>query len=133
MDYTAAKIFIFKKLENELSSDLSYHGIHHTEDVLKATADLCDFENISEYETMLIKTIEQRIKTEQRIMSEIDSICLSEDGQTRAQRIEQLMHSFDAVGPSTICDEDEMKWPTKFLRFNPLRIIQGALAGGRWG
>lgn len=56
MDYTAAKTFIFKKLEEELSAELSYHGKHHTEDVLKVTIDLCSHENISAYETKLVKT-----------------------------------------------------------------------------
>lgn len=77
--------------------------------------------------------IERRIETEQQIMHQIDNICLTEDGRTQEKSIERLMRSFDAVGPSTICDEDEMKWPTKFLRFNPLRVIQGALIGGRSG
>ncbi len=47
---------MLKKLENELSSELSYHGKHHTEDVLKVTKELCAHENISNYETKLIKT-----------------------------------------------------------------------------
>lgn len=56
MDYTAAKIFMFKMLENGLSGDLSYHGKHHTEDVLRTTAELCALENISKYETVLLKS-----------------------------------------------------------------------------
>ena len=56
MDYTAAKLFIFKKLENELPSNLTYHGLHHTQDVLQITEELCDFENVSDYEALLIKT-----------------------------------------------------------------------------
>lgn len=79
------------------------------------------------------KRVEKRVVTEQQMMREIDHICLTEDGRTRENSIERLMRSFDAVGPSTICDENEMKWPTKFLRFSPLRIIQGALGGGRSG
>ena len=56
MDYNAIKIIIFKKLENELSSELSYHGKHHTEDVLNVTIQLCENENISAYDTTLVKT-----------------------------------------------------------------------------
>ncbi len=56
LDYTAAKIFMFKMLENELSSELTYHGKHHTEDVLKVTTKLCAYEKISAYETKLVKT-----------------------------------------------------------------------------
>jgi len=47
---------MFKKLEEELSAELFYHGKHHTEDVLKVTTDLCVHENISAYETKLVKT-----------------------------------------------------------------------------
>ena len=56
MDYYAVKIFILKKLEHELSSELSYHGKHHTEDVLNVTIQLCKNENISAYDTTLVKT-----------------------------------------------------------------------------
>ena len=56
MDYTAAKLFILKKLENDLSGQLTYHGKHHTEDVLKVAKELCNLENISHYESILIKT-----------------------------------------------------------------------------
>jgi len=56
LDYTAAKLFIFKKLENELPIDLTYHGLHHTEDVLQVTEELCESENVSDYEALLIKT-----------------------------------------------------------------------------
>lgn len=56
MDYTAAKLFIFKKLENELPNNLTYHGLHHTEDVLQITEELCESENVSDYESLLIKT-----------------------------------------------------------------------------
>lgn len=34
MDYHAAKAFILDKLERELSDKLTYHGLHHTLDVL---------------------------------------------------------------------------------------------------
>lgn len=71
--------------------------------------------------------IERRIETEQEVMSEIDNICATEDGLAREKSIEKLMRQFDCVGASTICDEDEMKWPATFLRFSPLRVIQGAL------
>ena len=56
MDYTAAKLFIFKKLENDLSGILTYHGKHHTEDVLKVAEELCRLENVSDYNTKLLKT-----------------------------------------------------------------------------
>jgi len=56
MDYPAAKAFILGKLERGLSKDLYYHGLHHTLDVLNVTIQLCASENISPYETVLLKT-----------------------------------------------------------------------------
>ena len=56
MDYTAAKIFILKQLEEKLSDKLHYHGKHHTLDVLGATIELCKAEKIPPYETLLLKT-----------------------------------------------------------------------------
>lgn len=56
MDYQAAKSFILKKLSEELSADLTYHGVHHTLDVLEVAEELCRKEQVSEYETLLVKT-----------------------------------------------------------------------------
>ena len=46
MNYHAAKAFIVDKLERELSADLTYHGLHHTLDVLRVTEELCLMEAI---------------------------------------------------------------------------------------
>lgn len=56
MNYHAAKAFILEKLERELSADLTYHGLHHTLDVLHITEELCLMEAIGAYESMLLKT-----------------------------------------------------------------------------
>jgi HD superfamily phosphodiesterase len=56
MNYHAAKAFILDKLERELSRRLTYHGIHHTIDVLGVTEELCKLERIPPYEGMLLKT-----------------------------------------------------------------------------
>lgn len=56
MNYHAAKAFIVDKLERELSADLTYHGLHHTLDVLHITEELCHMESIGAYESMLLKT-----------------------------------------------------------------------------
>ena len=56
MNYRAAKAFILKKLERELTDKLTYHGKHHTLDVLKITSELCDAESISRKNTTLLKT-----------------------------------------------------------------------------
>lgn len=56
MNYQAAKAFILDKLESELSPRLTYHGIHHTLDVLQVATELCKLEDVSAYDTMLLKT-----------------------------------------------------------------------------
>lgn len=56
MNYHAAKAFILDKLERELSEKLTYHGLHHTLDVLYATEELCRIERIAPYESLLLKT-----------------------------------------------------------------------------
>ena len=56
MNYHGAKAFILDKLEKELSSKLTYHGLHHTLDVLYITEDLCMNEKIAPYDSLLLKT-----------------------------------------------------------------------------
>ena len=56
MNYHAAKAFIVDLLNGQLSPKLTYHGIHHTFDVLEITEQLCTAERVSTYETMLLKT-----------------------------------------------------------------------------
>ncbi|MFN0036651.1 MAG: HD domain-containing protein [Saprospiraceae bacterium] len=56
MDYRAAKQFILSKLRDELSDRLTYHGLHHTLDVLKMANELCQSEGVSEHERVLVKT-----------------------------------------------------------------------------
>ena len=56
MNYHAAKAFILDKLEYELSEKLTYHGLHHTLDVLYIAEELCFLEKIGPYESLLVKT-----------------------------------------------------------------------------
>ena len=56
MNFHAVRAFIMDKLGRELSSKLTYHGLHHTLDVLYATEELCYFEQIPPYESILLKT-----------------------------------------------------------------------------
>lgn len=56
MDYKALKKYVLTKLEKELLPVYTYHGIHHTLDVLKVTKRLCKAEKISETDTILLKT-----------------------------------------------------------------------------
>jgi len=56
MDYSASKAFILDKLERNLPTDLYYHGLHHTRDVLATTQVLCEEEKIDAHNTILLKT-----------------------------------------------------------------------------
>ncbi|MFK7933673.1 MAG: HD domain-containing protein [Saprospiraceae bacterium] len=56
MNYAAAKKFILNKLREELPTELYYHSVEHTLDVLAVTESLCAKENISAYATELLKT-----------------------------------------------------------------------------
>ncbi len=56
MDYEKAKTFVFAKLNADLLPDLTYHGIHHTRDVLSAALMLAKAEQVSPSNTVLLKT-----------------------------------------------------------------------------
>ncbi len=71
--------------------------------------------------------VEQRVAEEREILHRIDAILASVDESSQPEHIVALLHQFDRVGPHTLCDANEMKWPVKFWRFNPLRIFQSVL------
>lgn len=56
MKVTEANKYILDKLTKELDPNLHYHSIHHIKDVLKASIELANLENIGEYEQKLIST-----------------------------------------------------------------------------
>lgn len=56
MDYQGVKTFVTKKLINELSSSLFYHDLNHTMDVLGSVERLALLENVTEEDTILMKT-----------------------------------------------------------------------------
>lgn len=55
MNFSAAKIFILNALE-DLSPALTYHGKHHTLDVVGVAERLCIVENVSKKDTILVLT-----------------------------------------------------------------------------
>ena len=55
MNYSSVKAYILEKLEG-LPACLTYHGKHHTLDVLGVVERLCRAEYVSEYETTLLLT-----------------------------------------------------------------------------
>lgn len=56
MDFKEAKKYILNRLENELNSNLYYHGIHHTIDVYEASIKIAELENLSQEEKVIINT-----------------------------------------------------------------------------
>ncbi len=56
MNYHAAKAYILHRLKHGLSKRLTYHSLYHTLDVLHVTGELCQLENITPYDTLLLKT-----------------------------------------------------------------------------
>jgi uncharacterized protein len=56
MDYRAAKHHIFSILRRELSDKLTYHGLHHTRDVLRMAGEIAKAEGVSGSEYKLVKT-----------------------------------------------------------------------------
>lgn len=56
MKYSAVKKFILEKLTEGLSPQLTYHGLHHTLDVLSVTENLCDELKVSPHDKTLLKT-----------------------------------------------------------------------------
>jgi len=56
MEFQGAKKYILKRLETELSSNLYYHGVHHTIDVYEVAMKIAEVEKISQEEMVIIKT-----------------------------------------------------------------------------
>jgi len=54
-EYTPAESFIINKLRKELAPTLTYHGIHHTLDVLNAALIIAAHEGISEEDVKLLR------------------------------------------------------------------------------
>ena len=56
MNYHAAKAYILGRLKEGLSERLTYHSLYHTLDVLQVTGELCQLEDVSPHDTVLLKT-----------------------------------------------------------------------------
>jgi len=54
-DFKNAEAYILNRLQNELAPTLSYHGFHHTLDVMQAAMKIADEENITEEEKKLLR------------------------------------------------------------------------------
>lgn len=56
MDFKNAKKYILERLDSELSSNLHYHGVHHTVDVYEVSIKIAELENLSQEEKVIINT-----------------------------------------------------------------------------
>jgi uncharacterized protein len=56
MDYFAAKAYLLNRLDRELSPQLTYHGLHHTLDVLAYSIDIAKWEGIDREDLLLLCT-----------------------------------------------------------------------------
>ena len=56
MKYGEAKKYILKRLRDELSPHLYYHGLQHTLDILRSAINIGEQEKISKYEMQLLKS-----------------------------------------------------------------------------
>jgi len=54
--FAEARDFIFDKLIDELKPELTYHSIEHTLDVLEASIQLAELEEINEHDSKLLQT-----------------------------------------------------------------------------
>lgn len=54
-DYQQAEASVLNRLREELPATLSYHGYHHTEDVMNAAMQIADAENVSEEDKKLLR------------------------------------------------------------------------------
>lgn len=56
MDFLSAKEYAFKRLQNELPSNLYYHGLHHTKDVCNVAEHLAQLEKVAGDDLILLRT-----------------------------------------------------------------------------
>ena len=72
------------------------------------------------------QALDTRIQQEWQLTSALDQVAQSADTAERERMVREVMRRFDSLGHGTICGLDEMKWPTRLMRFRPLRIIKEA-------
>ena len=76
------------------------------------------------------ETIANRIQQEWRITRALDAIMQTVDDAERERLTSEVLSNYEWVGQATLGRKDEMNWPTRLARFNPLRFIRTALSKG---
>lgn len=56
MDFLAVREFIIQKLREELPTNLTYHGLHHTLDVYQSSQEIAQVEGVKGDDLILLKT-----------------------------------------------------------------------------
>ncbi|MBN1673775.1 MAG: TIGR04190 family B12-binding domain/radical SAM domain protein [Kiritimatiellae bacterium] len=75
----------------------------------------------------------RRTARERALMEQIDAVCERAGPRLQDAALRDLMDRFETTGPATICKKDEMNWPSRLIRFHPLRVLRSALSGGEDG
>ena len=75
----------------------------------------------------IAKDIEERIKEAVIMMRRIDEIMEEKEGEEREQQLMAMKSKIDQLSMSTICEEDEIRWPAGKRRFNYFNIIKDLL------
>jgi len=81
---------------------------------------------LSSYRTF--RKIEKGIKEAVKTMAEIDAVIEDEADRKVQMNLNGLRKPARALGTSTLCDKNELKWPVRFLRFNFTRTSFRLLA-----
>jgi len=73
------------------------------------------------------KKLEERINEAVEMMRQIDEIVKEKEVSTREEKLKSLKPKLDQLSASTICEKDEIRWPTGKRRFNYFNIIKDML------
>jgi B12-binding domain/radical SAM domain protein len=76
------------------------------------------------------KSVETRLEGAVQMMKEIDRIMALPDAKERGAALESLSSgrlALQRYSMSTICEKKELKWPTRFIRMNFIKILKTLL------
>lgn len=74
--------------------------------------------------------IDRRITAEWQITHELDAVMQMPDADARERRAHEVLRDYRWMGHATLCRKEEMNWPTRLVRFSPLRFIRAAWSKG---
>ena len=71
--------------------------------------------------------IEVRIKEAKELIRRIDQIVSIQDKKLQEQKMGELTNQFNQLSDSTICGKEELRWPSRLVRFNLFKVFHAAL------